>query len=100
MKGLSAKDLLNKHSSPLNAASLLNAMLLAGLLEEKEYISSTGSGEIKSYRSLTEAGLKYGMNKKSGYSEATELRFFPSTFSELLVVVSKEILRHSEALYI
>jgi hypothetical protein len=98
MKGLSAKDLLNKHSSPIDAASLFNAMGLAGLIEEKEYVSSTGSGEIKVYRSLTECGLKYGMNKKSSYTEATELRFFPSTFTELLIIASKEILRHSESL--
>lgn len=98
MKELSAKDLLHKYSSPLDSASLFNAMLLAGLIEVKEYISSTGSGEIKTYRSLTESGLKYGINKRSSYSDATDLKFFPSNFNELLVLVSKEILKHSEML--
>lgn len=96
MKLLAAKDLLVKHSSPLDAASLFKAMQLAGLLEDKEYVSSTGSGEIKVYRSLTEEGLRFGINKESGYSEATEIRFFPATFGELLVIASMAILKHSE----
>lgn len=96
-KAASAKDLLDKCSSPLDPHSLRNAMLLAGLLEVKEYISSTGSGEIKSYHSLTEIGLKYGLNNNSGYSEKTEPRFFPSTFKELLILSSKAILSHSES---
>jgi hypothetical protein len=94
----SAKDLLEEHSSPLNSASLFDALLLAGLLEEKKYVSSTGSGEIKSYMSLTDEGQRYGVNRISKYSEKTELRFYPSTFKALLVVASKAILKHSESL--
>lgn len=94
----SAKDLLEEHSSPLNSASLFDALLLAGLLEEKTYLSSTGSGEVKSYMSLTDDGQRYGVNRISRYSEKTELRFYPSTFKELLVVASKAILKHSESL--
>ena len=96
MKVLPAKDLLNKYSSPLDAASLFKAMQVAGLLEDKKYVSSTGSGEVKAYRSLTHEGLKFGINKESGYSEATEIKFFPETFGNLLVIASMAILKHSE----
>jgi hypothetical protein len=94
----SAKDLLNQHSSPLDAASLFNAMYLAGLLEEKKYLSSTGSGELKSYHSLTDSGLKYGLNQGSRYSEKTDVKLFSPTFKELLVVASTAVLKHSESL--
>lgn len=97
-KVAAAKDLLEENSSPLNSASLFDALLLAGLLEEKKYVSSTGSGEIKSYLALTECGQKYGVNRISRYSEKTELRFYPSTFKELLVIASKAILKHAESL--
>ncbi|MCY1698613.1 hypothetical protein OVA10_11205 [Lelliottia sp. SL45] len=97
-KLFAAKALLTQNSSPLDSLSLFNAMHLAGLLEEKEYVSSTGSGEIKRYHSLTEDGLKFGMNKSSPYSEKTELVFYPATFKALLVLASEEILTHSESL--
>lgn len=97
-KAFSAKDLLEKHSSPLNSTSLFNGMVLAKLLEEKKYLSSTGSGEIKSYLSLTENGMKFGINRSSEYSQKTEVRFYPSTFRELLILSSKAILNHSEKL--
>lgn len=97
-KTSAAKDLLQAHSSPLNSASLFDGMLIAGLLEVKSYVSSSGSGEIKSYESLTEQGLKYGVNRASRFSEKTDARFYASTFKDLLVVVSKAILAHSESL--
>ena len=97
-KAVSAKDLLEENSSPLNSASLFDALLIAGLLEEKKYVSSTGSGEIKSYLSLTEEGQQYGVNRISRYSEKTELRFYPSKFKDLLLIASKAILQHAESL--
>lgn len=97
-KVFSAKDLLDKYSSPLNSSSVFNAMQAAGLVVEKKYVSSTGSGEIKSYLSLTETGLKFGVNRQSAYSEKTELRFFSASFPELLVISAEAILSHSRAL--
>lgn len=93
-----AKDLLDRFSSPLNSTSLFNAMILAGLAEEKKYISSTGSGEVKSYLSLTKSGLQYGVNRQSNYSEKTELRFYANSFKTLLVQASEAILKHSTLL--
>lgn len=95
-KVFSAKDLLETHRSPLNPTSLFNGMILAGLLEEKEYLSSTGSGEIKSYLSLTNQGMRFGVNRASEYSQKTDIRFYTCTFKELLVLSSKAILNHSE----
>lgn len=97
-KVFSAKDLLEKYSSPLNSSSLFNALEVAGLVVSKEYVSSTGSGEIKSYLSLIDDGLKFGLNRQSAYSEKTELRFFNDSFPELLVVAAKAILNQSQAL--
>lgn len=97
-KACSGTDLLDEHSSPLNMASLSNALLIAGLVEKKEYVSSSGSGEIKSYLSLTQSGQQYGVNRSSPFSEKTDLRFYRSTFKAVLVVASNAILKHAESL--
>jgi len=82
-KTTSAKKLLAAHKLPMDAATFNNGLILSGFLEIKTYLSSTGSGEEKYYIILTDAGLKYGKNKASGWHEfKTEPIFFDAIFPE------------------
>lgn len=83
-KVLSATDLLSKRDSIYDAATLFRAMERAGLLAVIEYPSTTGTGEVKTFKALTEKGLAYGENKKTVHDFKTECRFYDAAFDELL----------------
>lgn len=88
----SLKALIAQHCVSLDAITIMNALLKVGHAENFEYESSTGSGEIKSFRKLTEEGQKFGVNKLSmGPSIRTEARFYDSSFPELLSIVVKQL---------
>lgn len=82
---MSATKLLKQLEVPLDAVSLLAGLELAGLLEERQYVSSSGSGEVKRYKALTDAGLAYGVNAKTLSPEKTEVRFYEETFPQVLL---------------
>lgn len=82
---VSATKLLKQLEVPLDAASFLAGMELAGLLEERQYVSSSGSGEVKRYKALTDTGLAYGVNAKTLSPEKTEVRFYGETFPQVLL---------------
>lgn len=86
------KELTSRYGVSLDPITIMNALLKAGYAENIEYLSSTGSGELKSFRRLTEAGEKFGVNK-GGYGSTikTDARFFETTFPELLKVVVKQL---------
>ncbi|MCG9105605.1 hypothetical protein LH433_02390 [Laribacter hongkongensis] len=94
----SAKALLESCGSPLNAASLYAGMAQIGLLTEIEYLSSTGSGEIKQYKSLTEDAMCYGENVSTMSPVKTDIKLYPSTFPELLLRVCDGISDHARQL--
>lgn len=81
---LSATKLLKQLAVPIDAKSFLAGLQLAGLLEEREYVSSSGSGEVKRYRALTADGLAYGVNAETLSAEKTEVRFYVETFPAVL----------------
>ncbi|MGP5283841.1 hypothetical protein ACTXNJ_21945 [Pseudomonas helleri] len=86
------KALISKYDVSFDASTIMNALLKAGYAETFEYLSSTGSGELKSFRKLTVEGERFGVNKKSfGPSVKTDARFFESSFPELLSVVVKQL---------
>lgn len=88
----SLKTLTSQHGLSFDASTIMNALLKAGYAENFEYLSSTGSGELKSFKKLTEEGVKFGVNKESfGPSVRTEPRFFESTFPELMKVVVAQL---------
>ncbi|MDM0110071.1 hypothetical protein QTH97_34575 [Variovorax sp. J22R24] len=98
MKTASAKELLEGMGALLNAAALNKILLMMGLAEEIEYLSSTGSGEVKSYTRLTERGLAYGKNKESGFSEKTTMVFYESGFRSLYVATCQAVSEHAHSL--
>lgn len=60
-------------------------MLGAGLLEQKQRPSSTGSGKIKKYWKLTESGEVYGENQKSPENpRSIQPLYYEAKFDELL----------------
>lgn len=83
-KTFPATDLLAKRGSIYDAATLFRAMEKAGLLAVVEYPSTTGTGEAKTFKALTENGLTYGVNKKTIHKFKTECRFYDAVFDELL----------------
>ncbi|MDP9928435.1 hypothetical protein [Variovorax paradoxus] len=94
----SAKELLQGINALLNANALYAILIQMGLAEEAEYRSSTGSGEIKSYTRLTEAGLLYGRNKESGFSASTTMVFYESAFLSLYAAACQEVSGHALSL--
>lgn len=99
-KTQAAKKLLELSGSALDAASLFAGMAQIGLLEEREYLSSSGSGEIKRYKALTEEGLRYGKNMPTMSPTKTEVKLYPSAFPDLLQRVCQGLLAHAESLQV
>lgn len=85
------KQILERLGVSLDAITVNRALLRLGYLENAEYISSTGSGEIKTYHRLTAIGLEYGENVPSRYSEKSEVRFYETRAPELLVKVVAQL---------
>lgn len=94
----SAKQLLDAYGSPMDSATLIRAFQLAGLVEERTYLSSTGSGEIKRYWAFAEPGFEYGINQATLSPTKTELRFFEETFTDALLIAAELILQHTKGL--
>lgn len=70
---------------PRPTASVLQMMQWAGLLEDVEYASSTGSGEIKHFLRLTERRLAYSVDLPGPVSkEKTEVAIYPSRLGAVL----------------
>lgn len=93
---LSAKVLLEEAGSPIVPETLFRSLERVGLIEKRTYLSSTGSGEVKSFWAFTQSGLKYGVNKPTFSPTKTDLRFFRSTFHELLAIAAQAITDHAE----
>lgn len=75
---------LKQHQIPLHAQSVLQMLTWAGLVEESEYLSSTGSGEVKKFQRLTAAGLVYGQNVATLSPTKTEIKVHVSTLPDLI----------------
>lgn len=77
-------NLLKSNDSPLSAVKANKLLLQIGILEEKERESSTRAGVMKKYKSLTTAGLIYGINYENPQSpEQTSPYYFKENFAEL-----------------
>lgn len=98
-KSSSAKKLLADQKLPLDASTFNNGLMLVGLLEEKKYLSTTGSGEEKYYIAFTDAGAEFGKNKSSGFHEfKTEAKFYDIRFSEAYLIAVTALFRHAQHL--
>lgn len=91
MKAESLTVLVKQSGVSLNAATILAAIRHTDLVEEVEYVSTSGSGEIKSFLRLTDAGLAFGVNKDGAHEIKTEARFFAETFPGLLRVIIQRL---------
>ena len=96
-KVATAKKLLDLHKLPLDAATLSNALVLAGLMEVKKYLSSTGSGEEKSFLRFTEVGESFGKNTHNPFHDLkTEPKFYEDQFLALYVIAVTALYDHSQ----
>ena len=75
---------LKNNNIPLHAQSVLQMLIWAGHVEEVEYPSSTGSGEIKKYQRLTDTGLKFGANMATLSPTKTEIKIDPTVLPIIL----------------
>lgn len=80
----SATELLKKHNINLTAKKFNQLMIQNGLMIEESRGNSRGG--TKKYKSLTDEGLKYGINKVSSYGTEKETLplYHESTFTELV----------------
>lgn len=98
MKPESLTTLVKMSNTSANAASILSALRKSGHAKEVEYPSTTGSGEIKTFTSLTDQGLAFGINRSTDHPFKTEARFYPDKFPALLAVVATQIKAEAEKL--
>jgi len=92
--------LLDEHSCSLDANSIMRVMIRYGLAEDAEYISTTGSGEVKRFRRLTDEGLNYGLNEASASHDIkTSPRFYIDTFPALVSLVVSYLQKESEEMH-
>lgn len=85
------KSLLADHDISFDANTIMNALIKSGHAENYEYASTTGSGAIKSFKRLTEAGEQFGINKPTMHPLKTEPRFHEEMFPALLRVVVAQL---------
>ncbi|MBF0182643.1 MAG: antA/AntB antirepressor family protein [Magnetococcales bacterium] len=79
----SLTELLKEHGSNLSAVKANTILVALGVLEEKTRPGTKGG--VNKFKSLTEAGQKYGKNLISPQNEReTQPHYFLTTFPELL----------------
>ena len=76
--------LLKRHEVGLSAAKANRILLAKGILEERTRPSETEPGKLRTYKALTEAGLRYGINKAQQMVDETTPRYYESSFAELV----------------
>ena len=59
-------------------------LLAEGILEEKTRPSETEPGKLRTYKALTDAGLRYGINRVQQQVAETSPRYFEDSFEELV----------------
>lgn len=77
-------NLLKKHNVGLSAAKANRILLEKGILEERTRPSETEPGKLRTYKALTELGLRYGINKEQQLIDETSPRYYADTFNELV----------------
>lgn len=84
-----ATNLLKMNGISLSTKKFYDILVDRGLMENKTRPSSSSKKGFKTFRSLTELGLKYGKNILSDHNEReTAPHFYESKFKELLSELS------------
>ncbi len=100
MKTSSAKALLTMHNLAMDAATLNNSLVLAKVLTHKTYLSTSGSGEKKSYLIFTDAGSEFGKNAASGFHEfKTDTKFFDERFGDAYLLAVDALLKQAHNIF-
>ncbi len=76
--------LLKRFDVELSAAKANRILLAKGLLEEQTRPSKTEPGKRRFYKALTDAGLRYGINKPQQLIDETSPRYYEDSFEELV----------------
>lgn len=84
-------NLLKIAGISLHPATINLALLKTGNAEMAEYLSTTGSGEVKTFLRLTEAGMQFGENGWSSHPIKTSVRIYTSSFPELIRITMNEL---------
>ncbi len=76
--------LLKRHDVGMSAAKANRILLAKGILEERTRPSETEPGKLRSYKALTDVGLRYGFNKAQQLVDETSPRYYKDSFEELV----------------
>jgi hypothetical protein len=76
-------NLLKRHGVGLSAAKANRILLAKGILEERTRASETEPGKLRTYKALTDTGLRYGFNKVQQLVNETTPRYYEDAFEEL-----------------
>lgn len=77
-------SLLNKHDVGLSAAKANRTLLAKGILEERTRPSESEPGKSRTYKALSDIGLRYGINKPQQLVDETSPRYYQDAFAELV----------------
>ena len=77
-------NLLKRFNVGLSAAKANKILLARGILEEKTRPSETEPGKLRTYKALTDEGLRYGINRPQQMIDETTPRYYADTFPELV----------------
>ena len=75
-------NLLKQFDVGLSAAKANRILLAKGILEERTRPSETEPGKLRTYKALTDAGLRYGINKAQQLVNETTPRYYEDAFEE------------------
>jgi len=92
MDAHSLTKLIKQHQLSISPNSVFNLLTAAGVIEIKEYPSTTGSGVIKNYKSIADGFLDYGKNVWTQHEFKTEPRFYVDSFTALMMIVFEQLM--------
>lgn len=95
---ISARAGLQAIDSPLDATSFFNGLALAGVMEKRKYLSTTGSGEEKYYWRIKKSWLHIGANRETMHAFKTDPVFDPEAIPSLLVTACECLLVQAKAI--
>ncbi len=77
-------NLLKRGDVGLSAAKANRILLAKGILAERTRPSETEPGKLRTYKALTDVGLRYGINKAQQMVDETSPRYYEDSFEELV----------------
>jgi len=76
--------LLKRYDVGLSAAKANRILLAKGILEERTRPSEKEPGKLRTYKALTDMGLRYGINKSQQLVDQTSPQYYEDSFEELV----------------